>query len=209
MYKLSLLNEKQYLDYKLQIHKDYSKDTRMIEKEITDATKKEHEERRMSEYDIAQARYGVASSFAQAMVNIGNLVMGESFKNTAGAKVLGLAQIAIDEAKALSAALFNSQASPDNIATGGISGLIKYAAIAGSITSAALRARNILKGGSSTGFSVSAPANLSLGTGGFGGGQATTGANNDYNPDRMVLVVDHYENGKRRARRNSSLGVTE
>jgi len=63
-------------------------------------------------------------------------------------KGIALAQIAADSARALSAALANSQApTQDNIATGGLAGIAKYVALAANIFGNIARAKQILNGG--------------------------------------------------------------
>jgi DNA repair exonuclease SbcCD ATPase subunit len=72
-------------------------------------------------------------------------------QNSAAQKGFALASIAADTATAIGRALANSQTpTPDNIATGGLAGVAKYAAILSSILSGAAQAKQVLKGGSVT-----------------------------------------------------------
>jgi DNA repair exonuclease SbcCD ATPase subunit len=69
-------------------------------------------------------------------------------------KAFALASIAIDTGRAIGQALANSQSpTPDNVLTGGLAGVAKFAAIAASILSGAAQARQVLKGGAN--FSAS------------------------------------------------------
>ena len=79
---------------------------------------------------------------------------------------MALIQIAIDTATALSKALSVTQSpSPDNVLTGGLAGVAKYAGIAAMIFANAAKAKQILASGNASG---SAP------TLGGGGGVGTT-----------------------------------
>jgi len=92
---------------------------------------------------------------------IGSLgqLFGESEKSQ---KAFGLAQIAVDTAKALTAAQANAMATtPDNVATGGAAGFAKYAAYVAIILSNVARAKALIKGsggGGGGGGSAAAPA---------------------------------------------------
>ena len=65
---------------------------------------------------------------------------------------MALIQIGIDTATALSKALAVTQSpSPDNVATGGLAGVAKYAGIAAMIFANAAKAKQILSSGNSSG----------------------------------------------------------
>jgi hypothetical protein len=69
-------------------------------------------------------------------------------------KAFALASIAVDTGRAIGQALANSQSpTPDNVLSGGLAGVAKFAAIAASILSGAAQARQVLKGGAN--FSAS------------------------------------------------------
>jgi hypothetical protein len=69
-------------------------------------------------------------------------------QQTAAGKAIALAQIAADTGVAIAKALnTTSSPSPDNVATGGLAGIAKYAAISAAILSASARAVKIVKGG--------------------------------------------------------------
>jgi hypothetical protein len=86
-------------------------------------------------------------------------LFGESEKSQ---KAFGLAQIAVDTAKALTAAQANAMApTPDNVATSGAAGFAKYAGYVAIILSNVARARALIKGsggGGGGGGSAAAPA---------------------------------------------------
>lgn len=142
---------------------------------------------------------------------LGNLsqLIGQS---TATGKVFALAEVGISEGRALASALANSQSpTPDNAATGGLSGLAKFLTIAASITSTAIKARSIIKGGGGAGSNLNAPAtsnnaniqqfqSLQLGNGTQSGGtgQYTT-----------VLPVESLNGVNRRVSRTRSIASME
>lgn len=68
-------------------------------------------------------------------------------QQTVAGKAIALAQIAADTGVAISKALKNSQSSGDNLVTGGLSGVAKFAAISAAILSASARAVKIVKSG--------------------------------------------------------------
>jgi len=69
-------------------------------------------------------------------------------QQTVAGKAIALAQIAADTGVAIAKALnTTSSPSPDNVATGGLAGIAKYAAISAAILSASARAVKIVKGG--------------------------------------------------------------
>jgi hypothetical protein len=84
-------------------------------------------------------------------------------QQTAAGKAIALAQIAADTGVAIAKALnTTSSPSPDNVATGGLAGIAKYAAISAAILSASARAVKIVKsngnqqpGGGSSGLGAS------------------------------------------------------
>lgn len=202
--KMGITSEQEFLEHKLQLYKDYGRDVRQLEFEVAEFKKK-------TDFETSQARLSIASSLTGSMIQLGQALMGDAFKNTGVAKALGLTQIAIDEGKAIAAALFNSQANPANAATGGLAGIATFATVAASITSAAVRARAILKGGSSGGGGASLSTGPAAFTGQsqFSAGKTADAMNSMNEPYRYVLVTDHYEKVARRARRNEAIGASE
>lgn len=80
--------------------------------------------------------------------------------NSKAQKAVALASIAADTATAIGRAIANSQApTPDNVATGGLAGLAKYATIFASITQAAARAKQVMKSSA-----IVVPSSGSVGT---------------------------------------------
>lgn len=138
--------------------------------------------------------------------------------NTAAGKVFALAEVAISEGRALAAALANSQApTPDNVATGGIAGIAKFLTIAASITSVALKARNIIRGSGSGGglpaTNLSAPTGQRItGDSTFTSrklGDSTANGNSGDGEYSPVLVVESYNTVNRRLRRTQDIATME
>ena len=104
------------------------------------------------------AEMATLESASSIIGSLGQL-FGESEKSQ---KAFGLAQIAVDTAKALTAAQVNAMATtPDNVATGGAAGFAKYAAYVAIILSNVARAKALIKGsggGGGGGGSAAAPA---------------------------------------------------
>lgn len=89
--------------------------------------------------DLEQELFNQSQALADAIISLA----GEQSKV---GKALALAQIGADTAKALTAALANSQApTADNVATGGLAGIAKYITLATTILSNSKRAYDILK----------------------------------------------------------------
>jgi chromosome segregation ATPase len=137
--------------------------------------------------DLEQEIFDNAQALAAAVISLA----GEQSKI---GKAVALASIAADTAKALSAALANSQApTPDNVATGGLAGIAKYIALATTILTNSKRAYDIIK----------APApNTSLSGGGGGAAAAAAavprfnapgvrfGTNEDFTQVRRIYVTE-------------------
>lgn len=119
---------------------------------------------------LEEAKYNVAASAANALGSLGNLLIKDQKKAEQFQKTVALIQIAIDTARAISSALVTSNApTPDNLATGGVAGVAKYAALAATILANAARAKQIVSGAGSSG-SVSFSAAPLASSGGFSGG---------------------------------------
>lgn len=138
--------------------------------------------------------------------------------NTAAGKAFALAEVALSEGRALASALANSQApTPDNVATGGIAGIAKFLTIAASITSVALKARNIIKGSGSGGgipaSNLNAPGSSRITSDStFTSrklGDTTAGGNNGDGGYPPVLVVESYNTVQRRIRRTQDIATME
>ena len=125
-------------------------------KEIYDKDAKAKEDTEKAKRAAEMATLESASSI------IGSLgqLFGQSEKEQ---KAFGLAQIAVDTAKALTAAQANAMApTPDNVATSGAAGFAKYAGYVAIILSNVARARALIKGsgggGGGGGAAAAAPA---------------------------------------------------
>lgn len=103
--------------------------------------------RQLQEYKTVLEQMGYQST-VEILGNVADLFG----RQTAIGKAFALAEVAANEGRALAAALANTQSpTPDNIATGGLAGIVKFLTIAASITGTAVKARNIIKGGQSGG----------------------------------------------------------
>ena len=124
-------------------------------KEIYDKDAKAKEDTEKAKRAAEMATLESASSI------IGSLgqLFGQSEKEQ---KAFGLAQIAVDTAKALTAAQANAMApTPDNVATSGAAGFAKYAGYVAIILSNVARAKALIKGsggGGGGGGAAAAPA---------------------------------------------------
>ena len=95
----------------------------------------------------AQSRQSIAQSSFDILSNIGELALGQQFKQTAVGKTLALSQIAIDTALAISALVKNSEANPLNAPTSGLAGIAQFAGGIARITANVVKAKSILSGG--------------------------------------------------------------
>lgn len=109
---------------------------------------------------IEEARLSIVTDSYNSINNIGELLLGQQYKNSALGKTIALAQIATDTALAISALTKNSEANPANAPTSGIAGAVQFAAGFARITASILKAKSILSGGGS----VTAPSGGSGGT---------------------------------------------
>lgn len=120
--------------------------------EFFDESNKIHKEKADEELRIDQqkwaAKRAAEDSGYQATADVFTAIAGLAGEQSKIGKAAALASIAADTARALAAALANSQApTPDNVVTGGIAGIAKYIALAATILGNAKRARDILNGG--------------------------------------------------------------
>jgi uncharacterized membrane protein YgcG len=139
------------------------------------AQKKKIQEQALADQKvIEEARLSIMRDSYLVINNLGELAVGQQFKNTAVGKTLALTQIAIDTAMAISSLTKNSQANPTNAVTGGISGIAQFASGMVQITGNMLKAKSILNGG----------GNVSTGGGGASG-SAMGGGNVSSQPPRL------------------------
>ena len=160
---------------------NYDYRTKLAEKEA-----EEEKARKQAIADLEQEIFDNSQALAAAVISLA----GEQSKI---GKAVALASIAADTAKALSAALANSQApTPDNVATGGLAGIAKYIALATTILTNSKRAYDIIK----------APAPSTSLSGGGGGAAAAAavprfnapgvrfGTNEDFTQVRRIYVTE-------------------
>lgn len=119
------------------------------QKEIRD---KRISEELAAEQALVNAKLQLATDSVNLISNVGNILIQDQKKLEKFNKASALVQIGIDTAKALSSALATANApTADNVASGGLAGIAKYIALAGTITANALRAKQILQSGGSSG----------------------------------------------------------
>lgn len=143
--------------------KKYNDDTVQLERDIAAKKKDIYDKDAKAKEDTEKAkRAAEMATLESASSIIGSLgqLFGESEKSQ---KAFGLAQIAVDTAKALTAAQANAMApTPDNVATSGAAGFAKYAGYVAIILSNVARARALIKGsgggGGGGGGAAAAPA---------------------------------------------------
>jgi hypothetical protein len=117
------------------------------------ADKKLADEKATQAYiDNIMARQSIAQSSFDIISNLGELAIGQQFKQTALGKTLALAQIATDTAVAISSA--GVAAAKATAATGNpLSGMAVYVTTVAGILANVLRAKSILSGGGASGGS--------------------------------------------------------
>jgi len=132
-----------------------------LSNKVADTEKTNQEAIKSAKADLLDASSQILGSLA-----------GLAEEGSNASKAFGLAQIGVDTAIALTNAQASafSPVSPDNVATGGLAGIAKYATYAAIILSNVAKARAILKGGSSAGGGAT--------TSGGRGGSSSGGAVN-------------------------------
>ena len=133
--------------------KDYSQSTADANAALADSqialSNKVADTEKTNQEAIKSAKADLLDASSQILGSLAGLA--EEGSNAS--KAFGLAQIGVDTAIALTNAQASafSPVSPDNVATGGLAGIAKYATYAAIILSNVAKARAILKGGSSAG----------------------------------------------------------
>lgn len=142
--------------------KKYKEDTVTLERDIAAKKKDIYDKDKKAKEDAEKAkRAAEISTLESASSIIGSLgqLFGQSEKEQ---KAFGLAQIAVDTARALTSAQANATSpTADNIATGGAAGFAKYAGYVAIILSNVARAKALIKGsggGGGGGGAAAAPA---------------------------------------------------
>lgn len=212
--KLDIITEQQYLEYKLQIAKDYNQDTRLAEKDLADFKKQLREKEVADEKLIHDTKLDMAFGFANSMIAIGQLLIGDQEKNNKKARVLAGAQIAVNAAMAMANAIPTAVGTMRNLTAAGAPPPIPQLAAASVYAGVVTQIANQIKAAKSQlGLGGSAPS-----AGGSGGGFNVPSASRLQDEGKTggggteyvnVLVVDHYERVARRSRRNAGIGVVE
>ena len=139
---------KRELQNEIQARRDYGQATIEQEKELEALRLKNAEDAANKQKEIDKT---VADTKKQAYADVmtaSSALIELIGQQTAAGKAIALAQIAADTGVAIAKALnTTSSPSPDNVATGGLAGIAKYAAISAAILSASARAMKIVKGG--------------------------------------------------------------
>lgn len=138
---------KRELQNLIQAERDAGHSTIELEKEIQAIRLKEAEDAANKQKEIDKT---VADTKKQAYADVmtaSSALIDLIGQQTVAGKAIALAQIAADTGVAISKALKNSQSSGDNLVTGGLSGVAKFAAISAAILSASARAVKIVKSG--------------------------------------------------------------
>ena len=150
------------------------------------------EENKQAEIQREQAVQDVKDKLFNEAQGLANALIGLAGQQSKVGKALALAQIGADTAKALSSALANSQSpTPDNVLTGGLAGIAKYIALAGTILTNSKRAYDIIKAPAPTGGAKggvpSSPGVPQLNAPRLGG---QLNADNELTQMRKVYVVE-------------------
>jgi hypothetical protein len=141
------------------------------EKELDTAIDEEKNARLIAQIErekaITKAKWEFAEKAAKDGLDVIDTVNKNLIKNAKTQndieKAITLVKIGIDSAKAISSAISNANApTPDNVATGGIAGIAKFAAISAQIASAVAQAHKVLSSGGNIGGGGGAPSTPSI-----------------------------------------------
>jgi hypothetical protein len=175
----ALLAEQEKNNALLLAYQDYGQEDTEIRAALADTQIAISNSVKDAEIASAEAQKQAKLDLLDASSSILGSLSGLAKEGSAASKAFALGQIAVDTAIALTSAQASafSPASPDNLVTGGLAGVAKYATYAAIILSNVVKAKNILKGGGSGG-GASAPASVPTtggGAGSVGGGAPSTG----------------------------------
>ncbi len=134
-------------DYNLKVYNEQLDAEKKFQDEQTRIAKEADDARIKSYLESVQAKESIARDSFSILNDLGELALGEQFRQTAVGKTLALAQIATDTALAISALVRNSEANPLNAATGGLVGIAQFATGIARITANVVKAKSILSGG--------------------------------------------------------------
>lgn len=122
----------------------------------------EAEQERKDFEEVWTAKTTIAQSGYSILNSLGELALGQQFKQTAAGKVLAIAQIATDTALAFVSGLRIAQQSAQGTGPGAAFAFpVFYASQAAAILSVAAKAKSILSGGGSAGVGVPSIGNFS------------------------------------------------
>ena len=142
---------------------------------LIELEKKAAQERIQSDLQVANARKQISTDTFSTLNNLGEIFLGQQYKQSATAKALALAQIAVDTAMAISSLTKNSQANPLNAVTYNAAGAVQFIAGMAQITANILKAKQVLQGGS-----------VSAGGSGGGGSSAGFASSQPRSPDAFI-----------------------
>jgi len=176
----ALLAEQEKNNALLLAYQDYGQEDTEIRAALADTQIAISNSVKDAEIASAEAQKQAKLDLLAASSSILGSLSGLAKEGSAASKAFALGQIAVDTAIALTSAQASafSPASPDNLVTGGLAGVVKYATYAAIILSNVVKAKNILKSGGSGGGGGSAPTPVPTtggGAGSVGGGAPNTG----------------------------------
>jgi len=146
--KAQLEIRKRELQNEIQAKRDAGHATIEQEKELEAMRLANLKEAAEEEKKVEEAKKSVKEKIYSDLMTASSAAIDLIGQQTAVGKALALAQIAADTGIAISKALNVSQSpSPDNVASGGLAGLAKYAALSAAILSGSARAVKIVKSG--------------------------------------------------------------
>lgn len=129
-----------------------------LRRSLRERDRQEAEQERKDFEDVWNAKVSIARSGYDILTNLGELALGQQFKNTAAGKALALAQIATDTAIAFIQGLRIAQQSAAGTGPAAAFAFPAfYAAQGAAILGAAAKAKSILSGGSPSGGNISVP----------------------------------------------------
>jgi len=139
---------KRELQNEIQARRDYGQATIEQEKELEAIRLANLKDAAEKEKTIEEAKKSVKEKIYADLMTASSAAIDIIGQETVAGKAIALAQIAADTGMAIAKALNVSQSpSPDNVASGGLAGLAKYAALSAAILSGSSRAIKIVKSG--------------------------------------------------------------
>jgi hypothetical protein len=139
---------KRELQNEIQARRDYGQATIEQEKELEAIRLANLKDAAEKEKTVEEAKKSVKEKIYADLMTASSAAIDIIGQETVAGKAIALAQIAADTGMAIAKALNVSQSpSPDNVASGGLAGLAKYAALSAAILSGSARAIKIVKSG--------------------------------------------------------------